>query len=134
MGCCGRKREQLLKAPTLTRTVLSEPGNRQRSIGASTSAISAQPVVPGEGIFSMGSVPMQSGRPTSSASMKAGANQKIASGSTAQIHIRYRSMGLMRVRGPVSGRIYEFSVMKPVHPVDQRDAPELLKMRCFVRG
>jgi hypothetical protein len=52
----------------------------------------------------------------------------------AEVRVRYRQIGYIQVRGSVSRRIYTFSAVRPVQNVDRRDAPELLKMRCFVQA
>jgi hypothetical protein len=49
-----------------------------------------------------------------------------------QLHCRERVP--VRVRGPVTGRIYEFSAAQPVQVVDARDADGLLRTRLFLRA
>jgi hypothetical protein len=43
----------------------------------------------------------------------------------------YYGYATMSVRGPATGRIYQFSHVKPVQPVDARDAASILKTRLF---
>ena len=49
------------------------------------------------------------------------------------IEIRYVDHSRIRVRGPVTGRQYEFSESSRVQPVDPRDAASLLQSRFFRR-
>ena len=48
--------------------------------------------------------------------------------------LRTRERVLVRVRGPVTGQVYEFSGERPSRWVDARDAEGLLRTRHFVRG
>ena len=48
--------------------------------------------------------------------------------------LRTRDRVLVRVRGPVTGQVYEFSGERPSRWVDARDADGLLRTRHFVRG
>ena len=48
--------------------------------------------------------------------------------------LRYRDRAPVRVRGPVTGQVYEFSGERPSRWVDARDADGLLRTRHFVRG
>ena len=50
------------------------------------------------------------------------------------IQLRYRERAPVRVRGPVTGRTYEFSVAQSVQVVDARDADGLLRTRMFLRA
>ncbi len=50
------------------------------------------------------------------------------------VRLRYRDQAPMRVRGPVTGRHYEFSVMQPIHAVDKRDVDSLVRTRLFSRA
>ena len=50
------------------------------------------------------------------------------------VHLRYRERAPMRVRGPVTGRHYEFSAAQPIQAVDTRDADGLLRTRMFLRA
>jgi hypothetical protein len=45
-----------------------------------------------------------------------------------------RDRAPVRVRGPVTGQVYEFSGERPSRWVDARDADGLLRTRHFVRG
>ena len=48
--------------------------------------------------------------------------------------LRYLENAPIRVRGPVSGKSYEFSASLSVQHVDPRDAPTLLNTRLFRRA
>jgi hypothetical protein len=50
------------------------------------------------------------------------------------VQLRYRDRARVLVRGPLSGRSYEFSAAAPVQAVDARDAESLLRTRLFVRA
>jgi len=50
------------------------------------------------------------------------------------VMLRYRERGPVLVRGPVTGRSYEFSVERPAQAVEPRDAEVLLRTRHFVRA
>jgi hypothetical protein len=47
------------------------------------------------------------------------------------VMLRYRERSPIAVRGPATGRYYEFSGAAPVKPVDPRDAAALLRTRFF---
>ena len=47
------------------------------------------------------------------------------------VSLRYVEKSPVRVRGPVSGRQYDFSGSHPVQAVDPRDAALLLRTRFF---
>ena len=47
------------------------------------------------------------------------------------VGLRYLEMSPIRVQGPVTGRLYEFSGSRPLQSVDSRDAAPLLRMRFF---
>lgn len=51
-----------------------------------------------------------------------------------QTSLRYVGSAPLRVPGPVTGRLYEFSSARPVQAVDQRDATSLLRTRLFRPG
>jgi hypothetical protein len=53
------------------------------------------------------------------------------SGAHSSIAIRYVGSSLLRVRGPVTGRQYQFSGSHAVHSVDTRDAALLLRTQFF---
>jgi hypothetical protein len=48
--------------------------------------------------------------------------------------LRYRERARVLVRGPVTGRPYEFSAEQPTQSVEARDAEALLRTRHFVRA
>jgi hypothetical protein len=47
------------------------------------------------------------------------------------VSVRYMDNPAIKVRGPVTGRQYEFSGLRPVQVVDPRDAAALLRTRFF---
>jgi hypothetical protein len=47
------------------------------------------------------------------------------------VTLRYLERSPIAVRGPATGRYYEFSAAAPVKPVDPRDAAALLRTRFF---
>jgi hypothetical protein len=49
------------------------------------------------------------------------------------VRVRYTQQAGVRVRGPASGRSYEFSVMAAVQSVDSRDAEGLVGTGFFRR-
>jgi hypothetical protein len=50
----------------------------------------------------------------------------------APVRIRFRERSHVLVKGPATGRMYEFSGSNPVQPVDAADARALLATRFFV--
>jgi hypothetical protein len=50
------------------------------------------------------------------------------------VNLRYLENSPILVRGPVTGRQYEFSGAKPQQPVDVRDADALLRTGFFRKG
>ncbi len=51
----------------------------------------------------------------------------------ATLHLRYRDRARISVRGPATGRSYEFSAAQPVQAVEVRDAQSLLRTGLFMR-
>jgi hypothetical protein len=49
------------------------------------------------------------------------------------LNLMYFGYAQVNVRGPVSGRLYQFSRQQPVQAVDARDAVSMLKTRLFRR-
>ena len=47
------------------------------------------------------------------------------------VALRYMQSSPIRVRGPITGRQYEFSATAPVQAVDPKDAPALLRTPFF---
>jgi hypothetical protein len=47
------------------------------------------------------------------------------------VALRYTQRSPIRVRGPVTGRTYDFSSSNPVQAVDSRDATTLMRTRFF---
>lgn len=56
-----------------------------------------------------------------------------ANGSASQqaLKLMYYGHAAVNVRGPVTGRLYQFSQFHPVQSVDARDAVSILKTRLF---
>jgi hypothetical protein len=50
------------------------------------------------------------------------------------VRLRYLEQSPILVRGPVTGRYYEFSEAQPDQHVDSRDAPQLLRTSFFRRA
>jgi len=67
--------------------------------------------------------------PTAPASAAAAGMQ----GSFPTVTLRYTQASAIRLRGPVTARLYEFSVSQPDQPVDVRDAAVLLGNGAFRR-
>ncbi|HUG23510.1 MAG TPA: hypothetical protein VMN83_13385 [Albitalea sp.] len=57
-----------------------------------------------------------------------------AAASARGVLLRCREQARVLVRGPVTGRAYEFSAQQPVLSVEPRDAELLLRTRQFVRA
>jgi hypothetical protein len=49
------------------------------------------------------------------------------------VGVRYLERSPIRVRGPATGREYDFSAANPVRSVDTRDAESLLRTRFFAK-
>jgi hypothetical protein len=62
------------------------------------------------------------------------ANVQAGPGIAGAVMLRTRERTRLLVRGPVSGRAYEFSADRPAQAVDSRDAQVLLRTRHFVRA
>jgi len=50
---------------------------------------------------------------------------------SSSVTLRYTESSPVRVRGPVTGRVYDFSGSRSVQAVDRRDVPALLRTRFF---
>lgn len=50
------------------------------------------------------------------------------------MRLRYLEQSPILVRGPATGRYYEFSEAQPDQHVDSRDAPQLLRTSFFRRA
>jgi hypothetical protein len=50
------------------------------------------------------------------------------------VTLRYLGLKRVVVRGPATGRQYDFSSSAPTLPLDSRDVDGLLRTRYFVRG
>lgn len=104
MGCCGQKR--------------SQPPGAVRSTPRT-----AWPVPAVHGL----------NRPAGVAVTGAGADMPGALAGRRGVVLRYREPGHVLVRGPVTGRTYEFSAARPTQAVEARDAEALLRSRRFGR-
>jgi hypothetical protein len=57
-----------------------------------------------------------------------------APGPSASVILRYKETSAIRVRGPVTGRSYDFSIAQPAQHVDPRDAAVLIRSGIFFRA
>ena len=57
----------------------------------------------------------------------------VAARDYSSVKLRYSENSPVRVRGPVTGRQYDFSGTNPVQSVDARDAEALMRTRFFQR-
>jgi|HubBroStandDraft_4_1064222.scaffolds.fasta_scaffold168199_2 hypothetical protein len=48
--------------------------------------------------------------------------------------LRYKDNSAIRVRGPVTGRLYDFSIVEPTQPVDPGDAAILTRSGVFFQA
>jgi hypothetical protein len=51
----------------------------------------------------------------------------------AAVLLHYEGPSAIRVKGPVSGRAYDFSPARPAQAVDARDAPVMTRSGAFSR-
>lgn len=51
----------------------------------------------------------------------------------ANLNLHYFGYSTMNVRGPATGRLYQFSKLQPMQAVDARDAAAILRTRLFRR-
>ncbi|HEY1983964.1 MAG TPA: hypothetical protein VGG85_01060 [Terracidiphilus sp.] len=49
------------------------------------------------------------------------------------VKLMYRGNGSAQIRGPVTGRVYQFPRHNPVQPVDARDVAALIRTRLFAQ-
>lgn len=61
------------------------------------------------------------------------ATQESAPAAPTTVRVRYTQQARVRVSGPASGRVYEFSVAAAVQSVDSRDAEGLVGTGFFRR-
>ena len=104
MGCCGQKRATLTSARLTAVTRLS----------ANPPAATSQPPIAGKQV----TVHTRAAQPLPAYS---------------SVPLRYTETSLILVRGPKSGRQYQFSASNPVQAVDARDVNALLRTRFFAR-
>jgi hypothetical protein len=57
-----------------------------------------------------------------------------ARGNSVSAILRYKETSAIRVRGPVTGRRYDFSMTQPTQTVDPRDAAVLTRSGMFFRA
>jgi hypothetical protein len=96
--------------------------NRSRIVNASAPR-NTQPTLP-----SLAAGPSQS--PARGASQPL----TVLTGPYSLVNLRYLEKSPILVRGPATGRQYDFSHTHPVRAVDARDADALLRTRFFRRG
>jgi hypothetical protein len=99
--CCGQKRSALKSETTAGTTMAGLPVVRHIAIGISRSPAMAQP------------------------------SQKLARPHSPPASLRYVDNSPIRVRGPVTGRQYQFSGSSPVQAVEPRDVAGLLATCLF---
>ena len=58
----------------------------------------------------------------------------LATPAIASVVLRYAGPSPVRVKGPVSGRAYDFSAARTAQAVDARDAPGLTRTGIFSRA
>ena len=102
MGCCGQKRAALTSVPATT----------VRRLNPNLPTASPQPSI----------APQQSAVHVDAAQ---------ASPAYSPVALRYTETSPILVKGPASGRQYQFSGLNPVQPVDARDVAGLLRTRFF---
>jgi len=98
--CCGNKRSAL------------------RSISTSSRAASNAPA-PAAASASVGGAPRTRGIAPAAALSARGPSNSVV--------LRYQGAPAIRVRGPVTGRLYDFSAAQPTQAVDPADAPALTR-------
>jgi hypothetical protein len=124
--CCGQKRSQLQsnQAQRTARTVPQYVSGNSRS-----QAVRTQPTAP---------VATQTVSPHQPVNLQTRSIQPRAampiSAPRSSVSVRYLETSPIRVQGPVSGMLYEFSGARPVQLVDVRDASPLLNARFFRRA
>ena len=127
--CCGQKRAELrssltspLKPNAPPTTSSYHPTQVRRPAASGHAAMQAPP--PGAG----------------SAQQSPGATSEADPGAAQlpsrhfAVSLRYLEKSPIRVRGPITGRFYEFSQSRRVQSVDARDANSLLLTRYFRRA
>src|SRR5215469_6489481 len=102
--CCSNKRATLMREATKQTTL--------KSNSIATPSPAAATSVPN---------PVQNVRPA----------QPPGGGSS--VGLRYLEKSPIRVRGPATGRQYEFSAANPIRLIDARDAESLLRTRFFAK-
>ncbi len=113
MGCCGQRRDILRRppAPTPPERVVRAPAMVR--VAGPPAAPAPPPPVPRKmpGLASLPSVPR----------------------TTAGVALEYTERARILVRGPASGRTYEFSAAQRAQTVDAADVPPLLRTGFFRR-
>src|SRR5262245_9836845 len=126
MVCCGQSREALRSGSASPRTT---PATRPAPPSRPPAAPASRPVAPPPA--SRPIAPPPTGQPVASPA----ASRPVAPGPPGSgVALRYLEQSRILVRGPASGRQYEFSARQPVQQVDGRDAPALLGTRFFRRA
>ena len=113
--CCGQKRATMTQE-NMNQTALNQTALNQTTLKSHYMATPAPVAAP----------PVHNLAPTASAP------QPPAGWSS--VGLRYLEKSPIRVRGPVTGRQYEFSAVNSVRSVDARDAGSLLSTRFFARA
>ena len=113
--CCGQKRSALRRGQATATTAKVRPG---MPTSVSRPALISQPTPGVLQNVSAGFSKPASGAPHISTP-------------PASVNLHYLENSPIRVRGPVTGRQYDFSGVRPVQAVDTRDASALLRKRFF---
>jgi hypothetical protein len=131
--CCGKNRQQFLGKPPMS------PASRSGRLPASPLPITGA----GSPWLAPRGAPTTAGTAMTTLAARQSAHQ-IARGPqqgfapaqapNAFVALNYLERSPIRIRGPVTGRIYEFSGSHPVQPVESRDATDLLRTRFFSNG
>ena len=158
MGCCGRKREQLLNSAAPGKPLVSDPPSGRAAFfglnyranpplkpvaapvaGAQAAAgflarSPAHPISPPSGHASPNPRPPrpQDGlRPRPALGVPVAPVMHPGAVAARVVNLRYLERSPIRVRGPATGVAYQFSAAQPVQAVDARDAAALLRTRLF---
>lgn len=123
--CCGNKRVELRGSST-PKTTPNLAQNIQDNVAPQTS-LRAAPLETRDA--------NPAGPPVNAApNVREYTMTNVASGFQSAINLRYVERSPIQVRGPITGRTYEFSGSRPVQDVDARDAATLLRTRFFRRA
>jgi hypothetical protein len=125
--CCGKNRQQFLGKPSMN------PATRTGSLPPSPLSSmmpGAQGLAPRVAPTTLG-MPMTT--PPTRQNLPRAPQQTFAQAQppSSSMALRYLRRAPIRMRGPATGRLYDFSGSHPVQPVDSRDATALLRTHLF---